>query len=204
MTRSQDAGGDGHRTTARYVSMVTTPYLTVPAFILLAGLGFVDRPVEVLLYGAIAVGFTVVVPLAYAEHLRRIGRVDSVHIFDRRARLAPLALTGASTMAGLTILWLIDAPEGIVRLALLLFLMAAATLAATAVLKVSGHVSSWSAGSTVLVVLYGAQLVPVVLMALPIAWARWRLRRHDLRELVAGALYGVVSAAALSWLVGLW
>ena len=191
------------RTLAEHVSAVTTPYLTVPAFILLAGLAFVTDLEEIMLYGAIAVGFTVGIPMAYAQHLTRQGRVDSIHIYDQRARLAPLALTGASSMVGLGILYLVEAPDGILRLAVLLFLMAGATLAATTVLKISGHVSSWSAGSTVAVVLHGPLALPLLLGALPIGWSRLELGRHRPVEVVVGFLYGILSAAALSLLVGI-
>ena len=57
--------------TARMVSGITTPYLTAPLFILLAGLYYIETLWEIVLYGTIAVGFTVVIPLMYAEHQRR-------------------------------------------------------------------------------------------------------------------------------------
>jgi len=189
---------------AEGISAVTTPYLAVPAFILIAGLAFVTDPLEVATYGAIAVGFTVGIPMAYTQYLVREGRVDSVHIYDRRARLGPLALTGASSLAGFGILYLVDAPEGILRLAVLLFLMAGATFAATSLLKVSGHTSAWTAGSTVVVILHGPYAALLLLGALPIGWSRLELGRHRPVEVVVGLGYGIVSAALFSYLVGLW
>jgi membrane-associated phospholipid phosphatase len=192
------------RTLAENISAVTTPYLTVPAFILLAGLAFVRDPLEITVYGIVAVGFTVVIPLGYAYHLTRRGKVDDIHIYDQRARLGPLALTGASSMAGFGILYLIEAPDGILRLAVLLFLMAGATLAATSLLKISGHVSSWTAGSTVVIILHGPYALPLLLGALPIGWSRLALARHRPVEVVVGFAYGVFAAAALCLAVGLW
>ncbi len=192
------------RTAAEHVSAVTTPYLTVPAFILLAGLAFVTDPLEIALYGAIAVGFTVGIPLAYARHLERQGKVDSIHIYDQKARLGPLALTGASSAVGLGALYLIDAPDGILRLAILLFLLAGATLAATSLLKISGHTSAWTAGSTVVIILHGLYVLPLLLGAIPIGWSRLELGRHRPVEVTVGFLYGIATAAVLSYLLGLW
>jgi membrane-associated phospholipid phosphatase len=186
------------------LSTLTSPYLTVPFFILLAGLKFVDDPREIAAYGAIAVGFTVGVPLAYSYHLMRQGKVDGIHVFEQRARLGPLTLTTASSIFGCLLLYLIGAPDGIIQLAILLFLMAGATLAATSVLKVSGHVSAWTGGSTVVIVLHGPYLAPLLLMGLPIGWSRLQLQRHRPVEVVMGFLYGIVSAALLALAVGLW
>jgi membrane-associated phospholipid phosphatase len=191
------------RTLADHVSALTTPYMTVPLFILLAGLAFVEDPLEMALYGGIAVGFTVVIPLVYTHHLERKGIVDSVHIYDRRARLGPMALAGASSMAGFLLLYLIEAPDSIIRLAVLLFLLTVATLAATTVLKISGHVAAWSAGSTLVIILYGPHLAPLLLGALPIGWSRLKLERHRPVEVVVAFGYGIATATILSYLVGL-
>lgn len=188
---------------AQHISSLTTPYLTTPFFILIAGLHFVDTAYDILIYGTIAVGFTVAIPLAYAEHLRRADRVDSVHILDQHARLAPLALAGASSIMGLALLYLVGAPEGILRLGAMLFLLAGALLVATWFLKVSGHVAAWTAGTTVLVVLYGPQMAVLLMVAVPIAWSRLVLGKHTRMEVGVGLLYGIGIAAVFSWVVGL-
>jgi hypothetical protein len=192
------------RTLAEHISAITTPYLTVPIFILVAGLAFVNDPVDIAAYGVIVVGFTVVIPLAYAYWLSKRGKVESIHIYDQRARLGPLALTGASSLAGFGLLYLIDAPEGIIRLAILLFLLAGATLGATMLLKISGHVSSWCAGSAVVIILHGPYMSPLLLGAIPIGWSRLELDRHRPVEVAVGAVYGIVAASVLAFMVGLW
>ena len=191
------------RSIAEHVSAVSTPYLTVPVFILLAGLAYVDDPVMIAVYGSIAVGCTVGIPLAYAHHLTQRGKVDDIHIYDQQARLGPLALTAVCSTVGFGVLYLIGAPDGIIRLAVLLFLLAGATLAATTVLKISGHVSAWTAGSAVIVILHGPCLAPLILGAVPIGWSRLALGRHRPIEVLVGFCYGVATAAILALLLGL-
>ena len=145
----------------------------------------------------------VVIPLSYAEHLRRTGRVDSVHIFDQHARLGPLALTGVCALAAVGLLYLAGAPSAILRLGALLFLLAGAVLVATFLFKVSGHVSAWTSGTTVLVILYGPPFSVLLLFAAPIAWSRHQLGKHTSLELVVGFVYGIVTAVVLSYAVGL-
>ncbi len=188
----------------RVISSLSSPYLTAPLFILLAGYYYVQDPFQIALYGSITVGFTVLIPLIYTLHLRRTGSVDSLHIIDQRSRLGPLAIAGASTAVGLALLYAVGAPEEILRLAVLLFLLAATVLVATFFLKVSGHMAAWGAGTTIVVALYGPVLVPLFLIALPIAWSRLTLEKHTPLEVVAGFIYGIGTAAMIAWLLDLW
>jgi membrane-associated phospholipid phosphatase len=203
LVQTEDRSGEGGSRYASLLSALTTPYLTSPLFILFAGLYFVRGLQEVAVYGVVAVGFTVVIPLGYAEHLRRRGAVDSVHIYDQHARLGPLALTGVCSLAGFGILYGIGAPVGILRLGAMLFLTAGGVLAATFFLKISGHVSAWTVGSTVLVLLWGPLTSPLFVGAVPIAWSRLALGKHTTVEVVVGFFYGVGIALGFAWLVGL-
>jgi len=200
-TDDRDEGGPP---IARAISSLSSPYLTAPLFILLAGYYYVKDPLELALYGAIAVGFTVIIPLLFTLHLRRTGRVDSIHIIDRRSRLGPLAVTGASSALGLALLYAVGAPDDILALAVLLIILAATVLMATFFLKISGHTAAWGAGTTIVVALYGPILGPLFFIALPIGWSRFALKEHTLLEVVAGLIYGVAIALMSTWLLGLW
>ncbi|MCK4969673.1 MAG: phosphatase PAP2 family protein, partial [Thermoplasmata archaeon] len=74
----------------------------------------------------------------------------------------------------------------------------------TFLLKVSGHMAAWGAGTTIVVALYGPVLVPLFLIALPIAWSRLTLDKHTPLEVVAGFIYGIGTAAMIAWLLDLW
>lgn len=203
MTQNDDSE-KGSPLIARAISSLSSPYLTAPLFILLAGYYYVQDPLEIALYGFIAVGSTVLVPLLYILHLRHTGRVDSVHIIDRRSRLGPLAITGGSSVVGLALLYAVGAPEAILHLAMLLIILAATVLVATFFLKVSGHMAAWGAGTTIVLALYGPVLLPLFLFALPIAWSRLTLKKHTANEVVAGFIYGIGTATMISWLLGIW
>jgi membrane-associated phospholipid phosphatase len=53
-------------------------------------------------------------------------------------------------------------------------------------------------------VLYGPYAAPVLLGAVPIGWSRLELGRHRPVEVVIGFLFGVASAALLSFTLALW
>lgn len=193
---------DRHRA-ARALSGATSPYITVPSFIVLSGLRYVSDPLAGLLYGAVLILTTVLAPLAYVVRLKRQGVVESVHVRERAARLGPLAAAAAGAALGTLAIRALGAPSGVLRLAAMLVALAIAILAATVVLKVSGHTTAWSAGAVVLAVLYGWWALALLALVVPIAWARHALGCHTPLELAAGAVYGGLMAAALAWLAGL-
>ncbi len=195
--------GPGAARAARALSSVTTPYLTVPAFILASGMRYVDALLEGLVYGVVLVLATVGLPLAHVIVLRRRGLVDSIHVGDRRARLGPIATAMLGAVLGLAVVWRLGAPDGVLRLGVVLAALAAVVLGATSVLKVSGHVTAWSSGTTVLFLLYGWWAAPLFVVAAPIAWARHALGRHTPQELAGGLLCGAGAAAALMLALGL-
>jgi len=186
-----------------WLSAVTTPYITVPVFILLCGARYVDGWRDLLLYGGIIVGLAVLVPLVYTAHLVRKGVVEAMDVPGRFGRLGPLAAAALGASAGLLALLLLGAPSGVLRLGAMLVALAAAVFAATAVLKISGHVTAWAAGSVTLGFLWGPWALAALLGALPIAWSRLALGRHTTLELAAGAAYGTAVSAALAWALGL-
>lgn len=188
---------------ARGLSVATSPYITVPVFIMLCGLRYVSDPLMGLLYGIVLVGTTVLVPLAYVLHLKRLGVVASIHVQERAARLRPIASAAAGAAVGLLVIWVLGAPAGVLRLGAMLVGLALSVMAATAVLKVSGHVTTWTSGTVVLAVIYGWWALALLAVAAPIAWARHAMGRHTPLELVAGMAYGSLVAAVLAWLVGL-
>jgi len=188
---------------AMWLSAATTPYITVPLFILLCGARYVDGWRELLLYGGVVVGLAVLVPLGYTAHLVREGVVEDMDVPGRFGRLGPLAAAAMGAFAGLLALLLLGAPSGVLRLGVMLVALAAAVFAATAVLKISGHVTAWAAGSVTLAFLWGPWALASLLGALPIAWSRLALGRHTPLELVAGAAYGIAVSAMLAWAMGL-
>ena len=188
---------------AMWLSAVTTPYITVPVFILLCGARYVGGWRELLLYGGIVVGLAVLVPLGYTAHLVRRGVVEAMDVPGRFGRLGPLAAAALGATAGLLALLLLGAPIGVLRLGVMLVALAAAVFAATAVLKISGHVTAWAAGSVTLAFLWGPWALAALLGALPIAGSRLALGRHTPLELVAGAAYGIAVSAVMAWAMGL-
>jgi len=170
---------------------------------MLCGPRYVPDPGTALLYGAVLISTTVVVPLLCVLHLKRRGAIDSIHVSDRAPRLGPLASAAAGATLGTLAIGALGAPPQVLRLAMMLVALALALLAATMVLKVSGHTTAWSAGTVVLAALYGWWALALLALVVPIAWARHALGSHTPLELAAGALCGGMVTAALAWLAGL-
>lgn len=177
---------------------VVNPLVLPPLlFALVATAWGASRP-EVWYVGAVTlVGFGLV-PLGYVLHLLRRGRIASVEIVDRRARMAPLLVAlGASgaTCAVLAATARTAAPL-LTALAAVHLLNTALLFAVTLRWKISLHAAALAAFAAVLAYLGGSAAwlrAPAVLAAalLPLLmWARVRAGVHTPAQVVGGALAG--------------
>lgn len=186
-------------------------YVLNPLIMPVVGMAVVARiagALQAQVAAVIAVGtiFFAVGPLAVVISLLRRGRVDSIEIRNRRARIRPLAVGMGMFAAGAYVLSLLNVPGSrmIVGLAVLLVLNTFLILLITLRWKVSLHAAG--AGGLVGLLLFlnfaplgqsipsAALAVPTVLaiIALPVVmWSRLRLHAHTPAQVTVGALFGI-------------
>lgn len=156
---------------------------------------------EVAYVGAVTLGGFGVVPLAYVLHLLRRGRIASVEIVDRRARVAPLLVALAASGATCAVL-----AATVRTAAALLAALAAVHLVNTALLflvtlrwKISLHAAALAGFAAVLAYLGAADPASGALRgvalgaaaAVPLLmWARVRAGVHTSAQVLGGALAG--------------
>jgi hypothetical protein len=140
---------------------------------------------------SIYVVLAVVGPMAVLCRLLGRGRVSDLDLTRREERPIPLlaSLGGASLAAGM--LSLINAPETLRGLAMAHACVVGAVLLINRYWKVSLH----TAGATGVTIIVGALSGwggIVTVPALLVGWARIRLRRHSVAQVVAGGLVGAM------------
>ena len=152
-------------------------------------------------FGAVAVLFVCVLPLAAVVLLVRLGKVTDHHVSDRRQRAPVLVMAAASLLAGLGLLLAIDAPRSVIAMML-------ATVGGVAVLavislfwKISGHAGSIAFATAVAVLMLGAPWSPLLLLIPAVCWSRVELRAHTVAQVVAGAVVGGGVTTLLWWLL---
>jgi membrane-associated phospholipid phosphatase len=131
-----------------------------------------------------------VAPTLYIVWLFCRGKVDDLHLNNRRQRLRPLCASLAAAGMALVLLLVGEAPGILVAMGVGNLVQGALFLAITCRWKISAHCTA-AGGLAVLGLgrLDSAGLLLVLCLPL-VAWARLYLRRHTLAQVAAGTLLG--------------
>ncbi|SDL18073.1 hypothetical protein [Nonomuraea jiangxiensis] len=127
----------------------------------------------------------------------RSGRLDSIHLVERKSRKGPMAAGFAAVVVGLAVLVLLDAPQVVVASAAVMLAWVLVMGPITLVWKVSFH-TGVSAGTAVVLAFVLPALPMLVVGAVLVAvigWARVQVSHHSPAQALAGAAAG----AAASW-----
>jgi hypothetical protein len=151
-----------------------------------------------LLWGLLAAVLCAGVPAAVIAVGVRRGRLDSIHLVERKSRKGPMLAGFAAVVVGLAALTGLDAPRVVVASAAVMLAWVVVMGLITLVWKISFH-AGVSAGTVVVlahmlpplpVLMGGAVLVEVI------GWARVSISHHTAAQVFAGAAAGTVTTWA--------
>ncbi|MFG6197821.1 hypothetical protein [Nonomuraea sp. JJY05] len=151
-----------------------------------------------LAWGLLAAALCAGVPAAVIAVGVWRGRLDSIHLVERKSRKGPMLAGFVAVVVGLAVLVLLDAPRVVVASAAVMLAWVLVMGSITLLWKISFH-TGVSAGSTVVlafvlpalpVLVVGAVLVAVI------GWARVRVSHHSAAQVMAGAVAGAATTAA--------
>jgi hypothetical protein len=140
-----------------------------------------------LLYGTLVCWL----PVIYIAWNVRNGRITDVHMKVRRERLRPLMVTLTGTGLAFIALWLAGAPRLMPLFALFTLIQMAILALITLTWQISVHAMTISSAVVATGALYGLAPAAALLPLIPLVGAaRYKLRRHTLSQIVAGAALG--------------
>jgi hypothetical protein len=179
---------------ARLISNVISPPLvgifTAIAFIVYT----VPQPKTVLFWLAWMLPLLVIPPLAYVVWLVRKGELADIHMPDRRSRIKPLAVILGWSITCLLLLYGWGAPPVLIFVVLATLGYMMVMSAVTVFWKISFHSSAVAAAASVGIMATGVttgwSLIALTLIPV-VVWARIRLRRHTLGQVMAGCVAGM-------------
>lgn len=184
------------------LSAILSPYIVIPVGTI--GIVWARSPgVPVgtrLLWVAISVLFSTLLPAFYVVWGIKKGIITDVHVMEREQRNVPFAVAIVGGCVAALILHLLGAPRSVWGLSVILAVNGGIIYVITLFTKISVHVSVLSAtvlGATML----NPDLEPLTLLWMipPLIWARWRRGRHSLWQGIAGCLVASgVTALTLS------
>ncbi len=178
---------------SRLSAVLNAPFITLATFILL-----------ILLHGtenaAMLIGITSLfgcfLPLAMVYGLLKLDFIKDFYAHDRDTRFIPFLWTTLFYLLGVLSLILVNAPAAVTALMACYFVNGLVLMMITLKWKISIHASGITGPFTALLYLLGGVVFPLILVVIPVAWARVELKAHTVMQVAAGA----VLSGVLTWL----
>lgn len=182
---------------ARWISHVVSPHIVGVVLTSAVALQYSPNPVEALMWLAGLMPLLVLPPIGYLLWLVRQGTLADIYMPERETRLRPLTFIMVWALVCLMLARRWEAP-----LVVEFFVVAAIVLTGilslvTLFWKISFHGATISAAATATLMVAGSSAWPMMLLVPLVGWARVRLKRHTLRQVVYGSLVGALIALLL-------
>lgn len=143
----------------------------------------------------------IVLPTAYVIALRLRGRVTDIQLPERAQRLRPYLFAIVCMACSAALMHLGRAPRPLQSVALAGSAQFALMLLITLRWKISAHSASVGSLFAIAHGLLGTFALPLGMLIPLVGWSRVYLRRHDVLQVVAGGLLGViVTLMVFAWL----
>ncbi len=184
---------------ARWISIFfDSSVLSLPIFL---ALGYVSAQAMGLLWAILMLLIVTGIPLAYLLVGRKRGWVSDMELSRREERPRFILISLSGDVLALAALWLGSGPHLLRLIVLTYFCLAIVMFSISNFWKISMHMAGVGGFSTALVFVFGAPALWAFLSLLLVAWARLHRRKHNVPQLIAGALAGVlVTVLVFGWL----
>lgn len=179
---------------ARWISHVISPHFVGVVLTSAMALKYSPNPLEVFVWLAVVLPMVVIPPLGYLFWLVRRGKIRDIYMPERESRLAPLTFMMAWALACLLLIRYWEAPPLVEVFILAATVMIGILSLVTLFWKISFHGATITAAATTALLVAGSSAWPVMLLVPLVGWARVRLERHTLRQVVFGSLIGALIA----------
>jgi hypothetical protein len=184
---------------ARWISVLfDSSVLSLPIFL---ALGYVSAHTLGLLWAILMLLIVTGIPLAYLLIGRKRGWVSDMELSRRDERPRFILVSLSSDAFALAALWLGNGPHLLRLIVLTYFCLAIVMFSISSFWKISMHMAGVGGFSTALVFVFGAPALWAFLSLMLVAWARLYRRKHDIPQLVAGAVAGIlVTVLVFGWI----
>jgi len=181
------------RDLARILSTIFNPFLTSLALFVILAHASARTTVEFWWLLFLSTFITSIVPMVYVFWLYGTDRISDLDMSVRREREAVFGVFVVCYLVGTIALWLTHAPTIMVAAMGALTLATGVVQYITRYWKISTHALGITAPLVVLMLLYGRQPLPFLVLIPMVCWARVYLKAHSLLQVVAGATLAVAT-----------
>jgi hypothetical protein len=188
---------------ARIISDVTNPlFIALPVSLAIALHTAPDVP-HALLWWIIIVAGMYVIPYLFILRGVRRGNYSDYYVSDRKQRLIPLSFGLGCTIITLVLLLFLHTSRAIIATTTAGIVAQIVSIVITQRWKISLHAAYIAGAVTTLVFVFGPICLPLALLIVVVAWARWQVHAHRPPQTLAGAVLAVIVTVATFWLFGI-
>ena len=170
---------------SRLSAALNAPLITLVTFIPLILLYGLDKA-SILI--AITSLFGCVLPLVMIFGLLKLKIIKDFYAYDKKTRFIPFLWTALFYLLGVISLILVSSPPAVTALMACYFVNGIILMLITFKWKISIHASGITSPFTALVYLLGGVMLPLLLVVIPVGWARVELKAHTKMQVTAGAI----------------
>ncbi|MGX7826695.1 hypothetical protein ACTG9Q_16540 [Actinokineospora sp. 24-640] len=186
---------------ARVATEVFSPAVVVLVLPMVVAWHATGQVGPTVLWGLEVALFSSVLPMLFIIRGARAGRWDGHHVRDREHRTVPLLVGLASSVVGIAILLLADAPGEVLALSVAMVVTLAVCLAVTRFWKISLHAAVSGGAVALVTLLHGPWSLLLLAPLALVCWSRVVLGDHTAAQVVVGALTGPVVGGVVFLLV---
>jgi len=184
------------------ISTIFSPYITAAIFILLITYSYSKNLQQFLPWMGIAFLFAIIIPGVYVLWLIEKRDIHDIHLSIHSQRKVPFIVAGISATLGAIALAAIGAAKPVVVMGVVYAVNAVTVGLLTLFWKVSIHTALYSSVVTVIIILFGIQYAWLYLILIPLCWSRIHRHRHNLNQVIGGAMISFVLTSLVFWLFG--
>jgi membrane-associated phospholipid phosphatase len=170
---------------SRLSAALNAPLITLVTFIPLIVLYGLDQAALLI---AITSVFGCVLPLVMVLGLLKLDIIKDFYAYDKETRFIPFLWTTLFYLLGVISLIRVSSPPVVTALMACYFVNGIVLMLITFKWKISIHASGITSPFTALVYLLGGVMLPLLLVVIPVAWARVELKAHTKMQVTVGAI----------------
>jgi hypothetical protein len=184
---------------ARWISIFfDSSFLSLPVFL---ALGWRSSQTAGLLWAILMLVIVTGIPLSYLLIGRKQGWVSDMELSRREERPRFILVSLSSDVLALAALWLGNGPQLLRLIVLTYFCLAIVMFSISSFWKISMHMAGVGGFSTALVFVFGVPGLWAFLSLGLVAWARLHRCKHDIPQLITGAMAGIlVTLLVFGWI----
>lgn len=168
-------------------------YISIPAYLII-NIFMLKSGKQIAIWTPICILFGSILPFVFVVFLYKKKLINDLHVPRREDRLKPLIVSNLSYLFGFFVFYIFKAPVFLKALFFTSFLTTFLLSIITYFWKISFHASWITFTSITYYVFFGKWLLFLLLFIPLVGWARVRLKRHTISQVIAGSILTSITA----------